>query len=199
MSWSDFYLICFSFGFVLSGLSLLGSMDLHIPYFHLHIGGGHGHAPHAGGAHGGDISAINFGTIAAFFAWFGGAGFLITRYSTFWALLGLGIAGAAGLTGAAIMFYFVAKVLVQKDEDLNPADYDMIGVLGKVSSEIRPTGTGEIIFSQAGSRRAAPARSEDQTPIAKGIEVVVTRYERGVAYVRAWDDITNSQLSSRQT
>ena len=61
----------------------------------------------------------------------------------------------------------------------------MIGVLGRVTSEIRPTGTGEIIFSQAGTRRAAAARSDDEATIAKGTEVVVTRYERGIAYVRA--------------
>jgi membrane protein implicated in regulation of membrane protease activity len=198
MSWSDFYLICFAFGFVLSLLSLLGSLDLHLAHFHLHIGAGHGHAPHAGGGHGGDISPINFGTVAAFFAWFGGAGYLITRFSTFWALIGLGIAGASGLTGATIMFYFLAKVLIQKDEELNPADYEMIGVLGKVNSDIRPSGTGEIIFSQAGARRASPARSENDGPIAKGTEVVVTRYERGIAYVRPWDELTNSEGASKQ-
>ena len=198
MSWTDFYLICFAFGFVLSLLSLLGSMDLHLPHFHLHIGGGHGHAPHAGASHGGEIAPINFGTIAAFFAWFGGTGYLITRFSSFWFLIGLGIAGASGLTGATIMFYFLAKVLIQKDEELNPADYDMIGVLGKVSGEIRPTGTGEIIFSQAGSRRASPARSEEEAPIANGTEVIVTRYERGIAYVRPWDELTNSAVTSKQ-
>jgi len=197
MSWSDFYLICFVFGFVLSILSLLGSLDLHIPHFHFHIGGD-GQAPHAGGGHGGDVSPINFGTVAAFFVWFGGAGYLIARFSSFWAFIGLGIAGASGLTGAAIMFYFLAKVLIQKDENLDPADYEMIGVLGKVSSDIRPAGTGEIIFSQAGSRRVSPARSENEDSIAKGTEVVVTRYDRGVAYVRLWDELTNSTTTAKQ-
>jgi membrane protein implicated in regulation of membrane protease activity len=198
MSWTDFYLICFAFGFVLSLLSLLGSIDLHLPHFDLHFGASDGHAPHSGGGHGGDISPINFGTVAAFFTWFGGTGYLIARFSSFWFLVGLGLAGASGLVGATIMFYFLAKVLIQKDEDLNPADYDMIGVLGKVTSDIRPTGTGEIIFSQAGSRRASPARSDDEAPIAKGTEVVVTRYERGIAYVRPWDELTNGAVASKQ-
>ena len=39
MTWTDFYLICFAFGFVLSLLSLLGSIDLHLPHFHFHVGG----------------------------------------------------------------------------------------------------------------------------------------------------------------
>jgi hypothetical protein len=72
----------------------------------------------------------------------------------------------------------------------------MIGVLGTVSSNIRPSGTGEMIFSQAGARRAAPARSDDDVEIVKGTEVVVTRYERGVAYVRCWEDLTNSSLAA---
>ncbi len=86
---------------------------------------------------------------------------MIARFSSFWFLIGLGLASASGLIGATIMFYFLAKVLIQKDENLNPADYDMVGVLGTVTSSIRPSGTGELIFSQAGTRRATPARSED--------------------------------------
>ena len=72
----------------------------------------------------------------------------------------------------------------------------MVGVLGMVTSSIRPSGTGELIFSQAGTRRATPARSEDGLEIAKGTEVVVTRYERGIAYVRPWEELTNSPVVS---
>jgi membrane protein implicated in regulation of membrane protease activity len=89
-------------------------------------------------------------------------------------------------------------VLIRHDEELNPADYDMIGMLGTLSSNIRLSGTGEMIFSQAGSRRAAPARSDDGVEIAKGTEVVVTRYERGVAYVRPWEELTNSAAPSNE-
>ena len=67
----------------------------------------------------------------------------------------------------------------------------MIGVLGTVTSKIRPGGTGEMIFSRDGARRAAAVRSEEGEEIAKGIEVVVTRYEKGIAYVRRWEELTN--------
>jgi membrane protein implicated in regulation of membrane protease activity len=199
MTWADFYLICFFLGFALSLLSLLGSLHLHLPHFDIHIGGDHAHAPHTSGGHTGEVAAINFGTVAAFLAWFGGTGYLLARFSSFWFLLGFGIACASGLVGAAIVFLFLAKVLIRHDEELNPADYDMIGVLGTVSSNIRPSGTGEMIFSQAGVRRAAPARSDDGVEIAKGTEVVVTRYERGVAYVRPWEELTNSTVESKQS
>ncbi len=199
MSWTDFYLICFAFGFLLSLLSLLGSIDFHIPHFDLHFGGHDGQIFHGGDGHGhgGEISPINFGTVAAFLTWFGGTGYLIARFSSFWFLFGLGLAGLSGVVGGTIMFYFLAKVLIRKDENLNPADYDMIGMLATVSGEIRPSGTGEIMYSQAGARRACPARGEDEVSISKGTEVVVTRYERGIAYVKAWEELTNSAIESR--
>jgi membrane protein implicated in regulation of membrane protease activity len=198
MTWTNFYLLCFFLGFVLSLLSLLGSLHLHLPRFDFHIGGDHGHASHSGG-HTGEASRINFGTVAAFLAWFGGTGYVLARFSSFWSLMALALACASGLIGAAIVFFFLAKVLIRKDEELNPADYDMIGVLGTVTSNIRPSGTGEMIFSQAGSRRAAPARSEDGFAIGKGTEVVVTRYERGIAYVRPWEELANFTGESKQS
>ena len=197
MTWADFYLICFFLGFVLSLLSLLGSLHLDLPHFDFHFGGDHAHGHHAGGADASHAPRINFGTISAFLAWFGGTGYLLARFSGFWSLLALGIAFASGLIGAAIVFYFLAKILIRKDEELNPADYDMIGMLGTVTSHIRPAGTGEMMFSQAGTRRAVAARSEDGVAIEKGTEVVVTRYERGIAYVRPWEDLTNSPIESK--
>jgi len=78
------------------------------------------------------------------------------------------------------------------EKELDPLDYDMIGVLGRVSSSIRSGGTGEIVFAQEGVRKPCAARSETGGPLAKGEEVVVTRYERGVAYVRRWDELADS-------
>ena len=139
MTWADFYLICFFLGFALSLLSLVGSLHLHIPHFDFHIGGDHGHGLHGDASHTGEASRINFGTIAAFLAWFGGTGYVLARFSSFWSLLALGMACVSGLIGAAIVFFFLARILIRSDEELNPADYDMIGVLGTVTSNIRPS------------------------------------------------------------
>jgi hypothetical protein len=65
-------------------------------------------------------------------------------------------------------------------------DYRHEGSVGTVSIGIRPDGTGEVIFEQHGVRRSAGARSEDGTPIEKGSEVVISRYEKGIAYVKKW-------------
>jgi membrane protein implicated in regulation of membrane protease activity len=123
-------------------------------------------------------------------AWFGGTGYLLTRFSAFWVGTALMLSIVAGLIGAAIIFVFLAKVLMSDEECLDPADFEMVGVLGKLSMPIREGGTGEVIYSQAGTRRVCGARSESGEPIAKGTEVVVTRYEKGIAYVRSWSEMS---------
>ena len=191
MTWPEFYLICFLIGFALSVISLVaGSVHLHLPHIHLQgFDFGHAHAPHVGGGSAEGVSPINFGTIAAFLAWFGGTGYLLSSYYGVWYLAALGVAFVSGIGGASIVFFFLAKVLISKEENLDPADYDMVGVLGKLSIPIREGGTGEIVFSQAGTRHACGARSEHGVAIPKGAEVIVTRYERGIAYVQRWDEL----------
>lgn len=194
MTWATFYLICFVVGLAFCFVSLLSGLGkLHVGHFHLP----HGQHAHAGGAGTGRVSGspahisfFNFFSLMAFLAWFGGTGYLLEEYSNVWFLFALLLATLAGLSGALIIFWFLAKVLIAHDTALDPADYELVGVLGRVSSGIRESGTGEIIFSQEGTRRVSGARSEDGTAIGKGIEVVVTRYERGIAYVRRWDDLT---------
>ena len=203
MTWADFYLICFLLGLVLSLLSVLtGSAHLHLPHIHVphvhvptvHIHGPHLHAPHAEAE---GVPWLNFGTMTAFLAWFGGTGYLLERFYAVWFLVALAIAMLSGLGGAAIVFWFLAK-LASGDEALDPADYDMIGVLGKLSIPIRVGGTGEIVFSQEGVRRVSGARSDDGTAIPKGTEVVVQRYEKGIAYVRRWEDMEQEQEDRSQ-
>ena len=217
MSWEIFYLICFAGGFLFSVLSFLSgtlSMHLHVPKFMglghaghgtFHgTGGAHVHGPaghtaasgHHGTAkaatHGGHFSFFNPITTAAFLTWFGGTGYLLVHLRHVWIFTGLVLSTGAGLIGAGIVFWFVAKVLMANERELDPFDYEMVGVLGKVSSSIRSGGTGEIIFSQEGTRRPCAARCETGESLAKGMEVIVTRYERGVAYVKPWQELADS-------
>ena len=187
MNWSDFYLICFLVGFGLSVVALLaGSVHVHLPHLHVHHGIHLGRG--AGLGRGADLSWFNFGTIAAFLAWFGGTGYLLEHYYHVWIVLALGVATLSGIGASSIVFLFLARVLMAREAALDPIDYDMTGVLGRLSIPIRPGGTGELIYSQEGTRRVTGARSEDGAPIAKGAEVMVTRYEKGIAYVRPWED-----------
>jgi membrane protein implicated in regulation of membrane protease activity len=211
MTWADFYLTCFAVGFLLSAISFIAGglrWQLHLP--HLPHGGGHigaGHGPVAHGSavsgaatpagHPAPVSPFNFITLTAFLAWFGGTGYLITRFSSIWFALGLMIALGAGLFGAAIVFLFLTRVLISREENMDSADYEMVGVLGRISMPIREDGTGEIIYSQAGTRRTCGARSENGNALEKGEEIVVTRYDKGIAYVRLWEEMNGEEQAAK--
>lgn len=183
----SFYLICFIVGLVLSLISIVGGfVHLHIGRIHIgHTGQAHTHnASHS-------LSAVNGFTITAFLCWFGGAGYLLHHFSIFAASLVLVLAIVSGIAGAALLWAVLFKVLLPRERVLNLEDTEMTGVIAHVSDSIRDSDCiGEIIFSQTGARRAAAARSEDGHAIERGTEVVVIRYERGIAYVRRWDDLT---------
>ena len=193
MTWSDFYLLCFLVGFSLSVLSFLsGAMHLHLPFkWHLPFHGAHGHHAGSGLAKGAaHISWFNASTVMAFLAWFGGTGYLLTKHSSLVAIACLSIAVAAGLAGGWIVYRFMYRLLQNKDAEMNEWDYRHDGSVGKVSITIPASGTGEVIFEQHGVRRSAGARSDDGSSIEKGVEVVISRYEKGLAYVRRWDEFT---------
>lgn len=214
MNWATLYLVCFVIGLVLSLFSVVASVGKfhlpgHLPHFLGHRGSivHTGHAGHIGhahsgaaratlgksaavkGAHGSHVSFFNFSSSMAFLAWFGGTGYLLTRYAGFVTVITFGLALAGGFVAAAIVFVFLAKVLLAHEVELDPSDFARTGVLGKLNVAIRDGGTGEIVFSQAGARHCAGARSADGKAIPKGTEVIVTRYEKGIAYVRPYDEM----------
>jgi len=197
MTWSDFYLFCFLVGFALSVFSFLaGAVHLHLPFhWHLPFHGGH-HGAGAGIAKGGagkggaHLSWFNASSVLAFLAWFGGTGYLLTKHSNLVAIACLSIALLAGLSGGWIVYRFMFRLLQNKEAEMNDWDYRHEGSVGKVSISIPVSGTGEVIFEQHGVRRSAGAKSDDGSSIEKGAEVVISRYEQGIAYVRRWDDFT---------
>jgi hypothetical protein len=183
MTLESFFLGCFVFGFVLSLIAFLaGSSHLHLHHGHVHLGHGQGN--------GQGVSKFNFGTIAAFLTWFGGTAYILSTWGGVGLALVLAGAVLGGIAGGSLIFLFAAKVLAPGDRPLNPADYQMIGALGIVSGTVLPGGTGEMIFVQQGRRSSVPIRSERGTLIPKGKEVVVTRYESGIAYVREFDELS---------
>jgi membrane protein implicated in regulation of membrane protease activity len=209
MTLSTFYLVSFVVGFSLSALSFLfGVLHIHLPVrWHILLSSHHGATAtmHGAGAHvgaathgapasgasrapGAKLGWLNPSAVLAFLAWFGGTGYLLTQYYRFWYLLGLGLAILSGFAGAAIVSWFLVKVLLPHEIELYDSDFEMAGTLARVTSSIREGGTGEIVYSQGGVRRCAGARSSDGTALEKGSEVVVARYDNGIAYVTRWED-----------
>jgi hypothetical protein len=183
MTWEMFYLICFILGLVLCALSLFTGGHMHGGHFHF----GHTHLGHHHVSTG--VSPINGFTITAFLCWFGGVGYLLRTHSGLFAPLVLLLSSLSGIAGGALIFWFIASVLLPRERVLTAEETQITGVVGRLTSPLTPGGTGEIIYTQLGARRSAPARSEDGKTIDRGSEVVVLRYERGIAYVRAWHDL----------
>ena len=203
MNVEDIYLLCFAVGALWSFAALLLGR-IHAGNFgHSHIGHSHaGQAGHVRTGRGAPVGAkylkhgaaaslhlLNPSCAAVFLAWFGGVGYLLERHTGlgFWA--GLCIAAALGLTGAWILASLI-RFLTSREQPLDPADYEIVGVLGRISAPIRKGGVGELIYIRDGARRALSARSEDGQAIGRNEEAVVIRYEKGIAYVRAWDAMT---------
>jgi membrane protein implicated in regulation of membrane protease activity len=190
MNWPAIFLGCFVIGFALSALSFALSaihfhFHVHVPLVHhLHL------PPHhlsQGGADG--VSPLNFATMMAFLAWFGGTGYLLTSEFRWLAIPALTMATLAGGMGAFAVFWVMAHLLWSPDENMQSADYQMVGVLGRIGHSIRAGGTGELIYSHGGTRHSCGARSADGGAIENGAEVVVTAYDRGIAHVRRWDEL----------
>jgi hypothetical protein len=207
MNWETFYLVCFLAGLMLSFISLLGGMGhfgghVHGPHVHLPHAGHVGHVPHGavGASHvsGGGGSSRGLGpevpwwnafSIMIFLCWFGAAGFLLTKYGSFVAGVVVVLAAICGIAGGAIIFVFLTRVLMPHDRELTADETDVVGVVGRVSSPIRADGTGMIVYQQMGATRSAIARAEDGGALGKNEEVFVLRYEKGIAYVKRWEDL----------
>src|ERR1700685_1152535 len=117
MTWEQFFLACFTFGFVFSLVGFLaGSAHLH---FHM----GHGHF-HGGG---GGVSKFNFGTISAFLTWFGGSGYILSNWGGLGLLLVLLLSALTRVPGGPVIFPFAPQILAPRDKALDPADYRVIG------------------------------------------------------------------------
>jgi len=197
MTWEQFYLVCFLAGLMLSAFTLLGGMGhfgghIHLPHApHVPHGVGALHDIKAGMKTAGGSATVrwwNAFSIMIFLCWFGAAGYLLTRYGSFVAAIVLVLAAVCGVAGGAIIFLFLTRVLLPHEHELTADETEVVGAVGRISSEIRSAGTGEIVYEQLGALRSAPARSEDGIPIPKQEEVFVVRYEKGIAYVRRWEE-----------
>jgi hypothetical protein len=183
------YLTCFVLGLVLSVLAAFSGLG-RLHFGHIRIGHAHIHShAHSGSSH---MPAVNGFTLPAFLCWFGGAGYLLHLYSPLMGTLVMLLAIASGLIGAGILYTALFKLLLPRERVLTEEETRMEGVVARVSGEIRAgSGVGEILFSQTDARRSAAARSESGEAIPRGTEVVVLRYARGIAYVRALDELGN--------
>lgn len=154
-----------------------------------------GHGADAGVDHGGwHFSGLfNVSSILAFITWFGGVGYIARNGFDLWAPLAVLIGLLGGLAGAAVISWFLIKVLRENSRELDPRDWNQVGAIGRVTSSIRPSGFGEVVYEQQGVRQVSAARAEGDRAIARDTEVVIMRVERGVAYVQPFDELLGGE------
>jgi len=188
-----FFVGCFAFGLLFTVttflLGAIGGTDLHLGGHNL-LGGltgshhqGSSHATSDGSTH---VSPFSLSTLSAFLTWFGGAGYLLSRYSALTALSSTLAALVCGAVGGALFFAVIAKYIVPRLTIMNPDDFRVQGVVARVTSAIQPRGIGEIVYTLGGTRHSDGARSASEQPIERGTQVVVLRIEKGIAYVEPW-------------
>jgi membrane protein implicated in regulation of membrane protease activity len=195
---ASFFLGCFAFGLIFTVASFLlgafgGDHGLHIPGLD-GLFGGDGADGAAGGAidggvdqHADTLSPFNLSTISAFLTWFGGAGYVLERYSSIAAVLIVTLATAAGVVGGGAIFLTLTRYVLPRLSEMRAEDYRLPGTVARVSSPIRAGGTGEIVYTLGGTRHADGARCESGEALEQGTEVVILRVERGIAYVERWE------------
>ncbi len=191
---ANIFLGCFLVGFALTLISLLFGFD-HGGIEGVHFGdGGHldlGHGgTDAGNGGGGGHHApyFSYTGMLMFLTCFGGVGYILNRNASGMLMLILTGSVIAGMLGAAIMFLYFNHFLRHGETPMNPAEYQMEGTLARVTSGIRMGETGEVIYVQGGARKTIGARSDEDLPHPQGEEVIIVRYERGLAYVRGVRD-----------
>ena len=192
--WNAIYLTCFVVGLVLSfAMFLGGALHLHIGRFHMHgmAKGAHGHSSHG-------ASPLNGFTLMAFLCWFGGTGYLMHEVNIFSLTMVLLFSVISGMAGSSLVFWFLVKVLIPGERTLEAEDTEIVGMVGHLSTVLPGRGFGEMLYAQNGARRCAAVKSDDGVPMERGTEVVVMRYERGVAYVRRWEEFEDGLLRGQE-
>jgi membrane protein implicated in regulation of membrane protease activity len=187
----SFFAGCFVFGLVFTVatflLGALGGTNLHVGAHGLLSGLTGSHAHSGSAAHGSThVSPFGLSTLSAFLTWFGGAGYLLSRYSPLTALSVTLAAFICGMVGGALFFAVVARYIVPRLTVMNPEDFQVQGLVARVTSAIHAGGIGEIVYTLGGTRHSDGARSESNQPIERGTSVVIVRMEKGIAYVQPW-------------
>lgn len=177
------FLYIFFVGFGLTVVSaVLGAVDAGMDHGGSVDAGGpdgvHGHGAHG---HVTAVSAVNFQTVVAFLMGFGGVGYLTLSWGPAGYLLALPVAVAGGV-GTATLIYRFLRFLTRGERPMGQTDYE--GLIGHLTVGIREGGTGEMVYSLHGTRMVTAARSQDGSAIAKGSQVLVLRYEKGIAFVQ---------------
>jgi membrane protein implicated in regulation of membrane protease activity len=135
---------------------------------------------------------LSVSSLVGALTWFGAAGYLLLRLGD----LALPAVVLGALLAGGVGWYLIARFLglvLSGEREMDPDDYRLEGTVGQVTVSIPAGGTGEVVFSKAGSRRSEAARALGGEPIPRGSEVVITTYADGFATVQPWGEFIGAR------
>ena len=208
------FAVCFALGLILALFSVVagvghfgghvggdsgGAGHVQIGHAHVHLGHADGNAAHPGGHNsagserGEGVSFLNLSSLTIFVTWFGAIGFSLRLAGGLGLLLVVAFAVIGGVVGAYAVYLFLVKFLLKgQSKPMTARDTYMPGTIARVTSQINAGGAGEIVYVHLGTRRSCGAKATDGAEIPRGTQVVILRYEKGIAYVKPYMDQPDS-------
>lgn len=130
---------------------------------------------------------LNLPAIAAFMTAFGAVGYLLVRNSSLPGLpVGLIALGSGAGSWAGMSLLMAKWALRPTPGNSYDAAEEVQGQLAVVVDPIRSDAPGSIRYDRNGTVHEAPALAIDRRELLQGAEVVIDRFESGVAIVEDW-------------
>jgi hypothetical protein len=135
------------------------------------------------------LGVLSLNGLLIFLLIFGLAGYLLHNATRTPALLAIVLPLLLAVACAvAVSSLFRGIFEANQFGELTAEEARIEGQLGEVSMAIRPDGLGEVVFSRPGlGRQSVGARAQDDEAIPTGAQVVILRYDEGVATVQTWE------------
>ncbi|KQY82577.1 protease [Paenibacillus sp. Root52] len=119
---------------------------------------------------------------------FGGAGIMLTRYSSLSAMTGLILSLLIGIAAAILVFFAYIKPMRNSDVSIAFSMKDLSGKIGEITIPVPEKGFGEVMIRFASGSTIQTASSFEHRPIAAGARVVIIDVVDGVLRVSEWED-----------
>jgi membrane protein implicated in regulation of membrane protease activity len=128
--------------------------------------------------------------MAAVLIGFGGAGYLAVRLGATGIVPPIGSGSTGGLFAGVLAARIVARwAEYAAEHDVPDERFVLQGHVATVIRAGEAGGPAEVEYNANGRWVVVPARSLDNSPLAKGAEVVIERLEGGIVYVEAWTHV----------
>lgn len=119
---------------------------------------------------------------------FGGAGYLLTRFTSLASGVVLVLAFACGLVLAVAAYFLWVEPMNRAENSIGYSMSQLTGKIGEVVTTIPSQGLGEVLVSMVSGTTNHMAASLDRELIREGVRVVVVEVRDHVLYVTPFPD-----------